>query len=219
METGPMKRTPISLGLFFSVFMLVFTVVFGWTAISTTLEPRAYASYARIEIHRKFDGQKQEQVPSDYTFTETEAEFISSELLLQKVIVGMDLNEAWGRRYFDGETLKSRETLVLLRGRMTVKAVPDTTLIRIEVGADNPADAAALANAIASAYINYTVTNSGNVTAQIVDNAYPMHGPIRPNVAVNMVEGTLVGILLGFMAGTAVAGFVYLKNRNDSIQE
>ncbi len=219
MEAVPVKRTPIPLGVFFSVFMIMFTVVFGWTAISTAIAPKTYAGYARIEIHKKSDAEMQEHVPSDYTFIKTEMEFISSEVLLQKVVAGMNLNVVWGKKYFDSQTLKSWESLELLKNRMTVKVVPDTTLIGIEVYGDDPEDAAALANATANAYVNYTITNSGNVTAQIVDNAYPMHGPIRPNVAFNIVKGTLIGIVLGFMAGMAVAGFVYMKNRNDSMQD
>jgi capsular polysaccharide biosynthesis protein len=213
------RRPPIPFGVFFSVFMIVFTVVFGWTAISTTMAPRSYASYSRIEISPKSGGEKPRWTASDHNFTKTETEIILSEQLLQKVIVSLNLNEKLGNKYFNGETLKSWETLELIKSRMTVCSVPDTSLIEIRVYDDNPTDPAVLANAVANAYINYVSTNSGSVDAQIVDKAYPIKVPIRPNVVVNLTLGTSIGIFLGFIVGTAVAGFVYIKNRNDLLRD
>ncbi|MDR3457374.1 MAG: hypothetical protein P4N60_08010 [Verrucomicrobiae bacterium] len=212
---APVKEQPkIPFGVFFAVFMVVFTLVFGFCAISTELMPKSYASDARIEVGTKSAGENGRPAATGYNLAKTEAGFITSELLLRKVISELDLNQRWGQKYFSGETLKTWETLKILQGRIGVYPVSDTLFIRIIVYDDNPQEAAVTANAIANAYVNYTSTNLGNVQAQIVDAAYPVKRPIKPNVALDMILGAMFGGILAAAAGVAGAGFVYVKNRN-----
>ena len=212
---APAKDRPgIPVGVFFAVFIVVFTLVFGYCAISTQLMPRSYASDARIEVGSKSVGEKSQPAAAGYNLAKTEAGFITSELLLRKVISDLDLNVKWGQKYFNGETLKTWETLKILQGRIGVYPVPDTLFIRIIVYDDNPQDAAVMANAIANSYVNYTASNSATTQAQIVDNAYPAKRPIKPNVALDIILGAVFGVFLGGAAGVAAAVVVYVKNRN-----
>jgi len=214
MEAPKREQPKVPLGVFFAVFMVVFALVFGFTAISTELEPKSYSSNTRIEVGIKPGGEKGSAVAIGYNLAKTEAGFINSELLLRKVISDLDLNQKWGQKYYNGETLKTWETLNILQGRISIHMVSDTMFIRIFVYDDSPGDAAVTANAIANAYVNYTATNSGYVQAQIVDNAYPETRPVRPNVALNIILGAVFGAILGVGVGAAVTGFVYAKNRN-----
>lgn len=122
-----------------------------------------------------------------------------------------------GQKYFNGETLKSWETLQLLKQRITVGRVPDTALIEVRVFSDNADEAAVLANAITTTYVNDVSTGSRVVTAQIIDNAHAIKAPVRPNVMFNLISGALIGVFLGSIVGIGVAGFVYIKSRNELI--
>ena len=81
MNDSPTKRPRIPFGVFFAVFVPVFTLVFGWSAVSTTLEPKSYESEARIEVGLKSVGESQKRM-MNYDVTKNETEFIGSESLL-----------------------------------------------------------------------------------------------------------------------------------------
>jgi uncharacterized protein involved in exopolysaccharide biosynthesis len=122
------------------------------------LAPPTYCAAARIKIERD-----QTNIPGvaperpyggsyDPYFIQTEFEVIQSQVILDKVIRDLDLNKEWGRRFASGETLKTAETMKLLRDRMDLRPVRNTSLIGITVNSDKPEEAAKLANAIARAY-------------------------------------------------------------------
>jgi capsular exopolysaccharide synthesis family protein len=70
----------------------------------------------------------------------------------------MNLNDVWGKKYFNGETLKTSETMEILKGRMALAPVRNTKLIAITVYSDDKNEAASIANQIAEAYKNYRVS-------------------------------------------------------------
>ena len=85
-------------------------------------------------------------------FIQTEFEVINSEKVLSKVVEQLDLNTVWGRKYQNGEKLKTTETITLLKGRMALRPVRNTSLIEIRVFSENAKEAAKIANAVAEAY-------------------------------------------------------------------
>ncbi|HTB82165.1 MAG TPA: hypothetical protein VK742_00795 [Candidatus Sulfotelmatobacter sp.] len=208
------KPTPFPIGIFFSVFMVVFSLVFGWAAIRTAIEPRSYVGDAQIEVHLYSDSDKKKPAYLGYDFVRNEAEFIKSETLLRLVINNLDLNDVWGKKYDNDETLKTWESLKILNDRMLVVPIRDTTIIRIRIYDENPKDAAALANAVVNSYVNYVATNSPNLSASVIDNAYEENKPVRPNVTLNMFWGVMTGIFIGGIFAIAAALFAYSKRRN-----
>jgi succinoglycan biosynthesis transport protein ExoP len=64
----------------------------------------------------------------------------------------LDLNTEWGKKYNEGQKLRTQETLALLRSRLNLRPVRNTMLIDIQVYGENPAEAAKLANSIAESY-------------------------------------------------------------------
>src|ERR1043166_4323534 len=90
----------------------------------------------------------------DPYFIQTEFEVIQSEVILGKVIEDrtLDLNRVWGRKYANGEPLKTHETMMLLKGRMDLRPVRNTSLIEIRIFSESPKEAAEIANAVAKAY-------------------------------------------------------------------
>jgi capsular polysaccharide biosynthesis protein len=207
-------------GIFFWVFVFVFTLVFGISVVTTALEPKSYAAAARVEVKHKSsdDGAKTRSKNHFYdsNLAKTESEIVMSEVVMRKLIGGLDLNVAWGKKYFAGETLKTWETLAILKGRTSIRPIPDTTLISVCLYDDNPEDAALLANSLAKAYTSYVATNRTDLEAQIIDSAYAMKTPVRPNKALNYLFGILIGGFLGLLAGAGIALAFFIKNRRAS---
>ena len=77
---------------------------------------------------------------------------IQSEVILGKVIEDLDLNNEWGKKYANGERLKTSETIAMLKGRIDLRPVRNTSLIEIRVFSEKADEAAKIANAIAEAY-------------------------------------------------------------------
>ena len=103
-----------------------------------------------------------------------------------KVINDLNLNKAWGKKYANSDAPQPSETLALLRGRLELRPVRNTSLIEIRVFSDQPAEAAQLANAIADSCREY---RSRIGRAEIVDKAVSGLRPVRPNKPMNIALG------------------------------
>ncbi len=77
---------------------------------------------------------------------------IQSEVILGQVIERLNLNKEWGKKYANGDILKTPETMTLLKGRIDLRPVRNTSLIEIRVYSEKAAEAADIANAVAEAY-------------------------------------------------------------------
>ncbi|MCX6922202.1 MAG: polysaccharide biosynthesis tyrosine autokinase [Verrucomicrobia bacterium] len=139
-----------------TIILAVFLLVVITATLVTFILPEAYSSTARIKIERdQTDITWQADrgvVGSDPYFIQTEFELIMSEGLLGKVIDNLDLNTEWGKKYANGERLKTSETLAQLKNRIDLRPVRNTSLIEIRVYSEKPEEAARIANAIAEAY-------------------------------------------------------------------
>jgi capsular polysaccharide biosynthesis protein len=202
----------VSFALFFSVFLVVVI-----TAILVTfILPESYSSIARIRIVLRPDatnpagatGPKGALSIYDAHFIQTEYEVIQSEGVLGKVIGDLDLNKEWGKRYTNGERLKTSETMALLRARMDLRPVRNTSVIQICSYSEKPEEAAKVANAIAEAYRDHfnspesaTSGMSSGPRVEILDHAVPGFRPVRPNKRLNIAIGVLMGLVLGLLAG------------------
>jgi uncharacterized protein involved in exopolysaccharide biosynthesis len=91
----------------------------------------------------------------DPYFIQTEFELLMSEVILGRVIDDLDLNSEWGKKYANGERLKTSETIALLKARIDLRPVRNTSLIEIRVFSEKADEAARIANAIADAYKAY----------------------------------------------------------------
>jgi succinoglycan biosynthesis transport protein ExoP len=143
---------------FFSVFIVVFLLVFGASAIITFLLPESFRSTVRVKVERSPSpsaGQNGSPATSsgyDPYFVQTEFEVIQSQVVLSKVIETLDLNAKWGKRYAGGAKLKTQETMTLLKGRLDLRPVRNTSLVEISVYGEDRDEPALIANAIAEAY-------------------------------------------------------------------
>src|SRR5438876_671576 len=141
-----------------TVILAVFLLVVITATLVTFILPESFSSTARIKIERDqtdIGGMAERgQYAGTYDpyFIQTEFEVIQSEVILGKVIIDLDLNKEWGKKYANGEMLKTPETTAILKGRMDLRPVRNTSLIEIRVFSDRPDEAAKIANAVALAY-------------------------------------------------------------------
>jgi len=143
-----------------TVIIAVFLLVVITATLVTFILPESFSSHARIKVER--DKSDIEEVtggsggvrfnPYDPYFIQTEFEIIQSGLILSQVVEAMNLNDVWGKKYFDGAKLKTSETVDMLRGRLDLRPVRNTTLIDIRVYSENAKEAADLANQVAETY-------------------------------------------------------------------
>ncbi len=141
-----------------TVILAVFLLVVITATLVTFILPESFSSSTRIKIERDqtdisgfTDGGRMAAGYDPY-FIQTEFELIQSEVILGNVIETLKLNQEWGRKYGDGNPLKTPETMAILKSRMDLRPVRNTSLVEIKVYSEKPDEAAKLANAIADAY-------------------------------------------------------------------
>jgi capsular polysaccharide biosynthesis protein len=108
----------------------------------------------------------------------------------------------------------------LLRRVVQVRRIRGTELAEIRVEDLDRDEAAHLANSIAR--IGVTNAAAGNSTGstrlEIIDLAIPSTKPSRPNKALNLALGALVGGFLGVMAGGVAARLAIGFGRDSRFQ-
>jgi polysaccharide biosynthesis transport protein len=148
------------------IILTVFLITAIIATVVTLLLPESYASTATIQVEH--DGPivqgvnstpSAEQFNYDPFFIQNTFELIKSKLILTNVISAMNLNDTWGKKFNNGETLKTTETMEILKGRMALAPVRNTKMISITVFSDDKVEAADLANQIAKAYHDYREQN------------------------------------------------------------
>ncbi|MDE3068853.1 MAG: polysaccharide biosynthesis tyrosine autokinase [Verrucomicrobiota bacterium] len=149
-----------------TIIIAVFLLVAITATVVTFVLPPSYASTTRIKIEPTVSdvpglGNNQPYLlPYDPYWIQTEFQVIQDQVVLKPVIEKLHLNEAWGKKYAGGEVLKTPETMRLLKKRMSLDTVRNTSLIEITIYDEDPQEAAQIANAIAEEYKKYRLNNS-----------------------------------------------------------
>jgi capsular exopolysaccharide synthesis family protein len=158
-----------------AIIITVFLITAIIATAVTFILPESYASTCKVKVENDVNDAPVGSAPTaaqtsyDPYFIQTTFEIIQSELVLSNVISTLNLNVEWGKKYFNGEVLKSTETMTILKGRMNLAPVRNTKLISITVYSDDPKEAALLANAIAEAYKNYRFDTRRQMTARGIE--------------------------------------------------
>lgn len=202
--------------VFFNVFSFVFLLVFVLSVVFTVLLPDSFASAARVKVG--LNGPS----GSDSRSVQTAVEVIKSEVVLDKVVRDLNLNDEWGKKYAGNQTLKTPESQGLLKGRLDVHSVKGTSIIEIRAFSDTPNEAANIANSVADAYRAYVLAESRQSAAgsgfevEIVEHALPAVKPVRPNRPVNFGLGALTGLWLAFVAAAGVSWVAFRVGKRPS---
>jgi Mg-chelatase subunit ChlD len=115
-----------------------------------------YKSTTRVKVERDQSdiaglAERQPTPAYDPYFIQTELELIQSEVILGKVIKDLNLNQAWGSKQ-GRRTQTTAETMALLKNKLDLHPVRNTSLLEIGVKSDKPEEAAKIANAVAESY-------------------------------------------------------------------
>jgi polysaccharide biosynthesis transport protein len=140
-----------------TIILAVFLLVVITATLVTFILPESYSSTARIKIERDQSDisgltERGGVMAYDPYFIQTEFELIESEIILGRVIENLDLNTVWGKKYNNGERLKTTETIAILKDHIDLRPVRNTSLIEIRVYSEKAEEAAKIANAVAEAY-------------------------------------------------------------------
>ena len=158
-----------------AIILTVFLITAIIATLVTFILPVSYASTARIKVESDGLDIPGMSTPStamggyDPYFIQTTFEIIQSQIVLSNVISRLDLNVKWGNKYYYGETLKTSETMEILKGRMSLAPVRNTKLISITVYSDDRDEAALVANTITEAYRDYRQQTRRQLTAKGLD--------------------------------------------------
>jgi len=146
-----------------AIIITVFLITAIIATAVTFILPESYAATCRIKVES--EGKDIPTMtpgvgnalnsPYDPFFLQTTFEIMQSQVVLSNVVNELNLNAVWGRKYYGGETLKTTETMDVLKRRMDLKTVRNTKLISITVYSDDKNECAQLANAIGAAYKEY----------------------------------------------------------------
>jgi capsular exopolysaccharide synthesis family protein len=155
-----------------AIIITVFLITAIIATAVTFILPESYSSTCRIKVENDVNDSAgglsatPSMMPYDPYFIQTTFEIMQSQIVLDKVIKALNLNVVWGKKYFNGETLKTSETEEILKNRMSLAPVRNTKLISITVYSDDAKEAAQLANAIAEAYKEYRIKTRQENTDQ-----------------------------------------------------
>ena len=146
-----------------AIIITVFLITAIIATAVTFILPESYASTCKLKVENDINDASggTSPLPSQMTydpyFIQTTFEIINSQLVLSNVIATLNLNVEWGKKFFNGETLKTTETMEILKGRMGLSPVKNTKLMAITVYSDDKNECALIANAVAEAYKNYRI--------------------------------------------------------------
>jgi uncharacterized protein involved in exopolysaccharide biosynthesis len=178
------------------------------------MQPEMYRASARIKfelakLNAELSGHGQATYASD--FISAEFEIIQSERILGEVIEALDLNREWGRRYEDGAKLNTLESLAILRSRLDLRRVSNTTLIEIRFESEDPTEVAKVVNTICDVckeWVSESMRNREQITGvklsassyvELIDRAtFPIR-PVRPNGPIRAAL-VLASLLTGVVA-------------------
>ena len=181
-KTSPPQETKLHFLDYWRIIRIrkaIIITVFLITAIIATavtfILPESYASTARIIVEPDVsdismgEDRSVSQAAYDPFFLQTTYELIQSQAVLSNVVNALNLNVEWGKKYFNGETLKTTEAIEFLKRRMHLDTVRNTKYITITVYSEDKNDAARLANAVADAYQNYRLQQRQELTSKGID--------------------------------------------------
>lgn len=148
-----------------TVILAVFLLVVITATLVTFILPESFASTTRIRVDRDVTdirGFVDPMANSGYDpyFIQTEFEVMQSELILSNVVQSLNLQVEWGKKYQGGERLKTQEAMGILKSRMDLRPVRNTSLIEIRVFSESGDEASRIANAIAETYRDYRLSQS-----------------------------------------------------------
>ena len=199
-------------GFTLKVFIAVWILSVIWISLTTFLLPDVYSSTAYVRL------QTGGTDPS-WIELKDQSKVVVSPAVLNLVIKQLNLNEKWGREYFQGELLKTSETFQIISNRLAVTSIKNSPVLEIKSFSPHPDEAALIANAVADAFQVYSEENQTKtqadksgagqpaiISVQIDGQAEPPLRPFKPNRPVCIIIGMFCAVLYGAMGVVLAVG-------------
>ncbi|MBI5774351.1 MAG: polysaccharide biosynthesis tyrosine autokinase [Verrucomicrobia bacterium] len=156
------------------VILLVFLLVVITTTAVTYMLPKTYMSSVRIDVQRDAAdvallGTVNTSQAYDPFFIQTQFERLQSSSVLDKVITELRLSQIWAERYGAPPPLPDQDTLKILKKRIDVRQVRNTSLIEIRVYSESPAEAKQISQRIAEIYRDNRMDTVMNLSQKGID--------------------------------------------------
>lgn len=191
------------------LFIAFFIPLIAGVILNTALQPRTFMAIARFMVTPNNGSQSY-----DPYFLQTQFEIIQSHSTLENVALELGLAKTMAERYGIKTKFEASEAATLLRNQITIKQSRNTSLIELRVSSESATEAALIANRIPAVYER--LTQSATVT--IVDPAQRPLRPVRPNVPLNLVLGTILSLLLAATASATLRAILARTNRSPALR-
>lgn len=177
---------------FLVVLCAMLGVVLGGTV--TLVTPRVYEARSELFVAPR-EGTTSSELVQGSSFVlsrvQSYARVISSEVVLGPVI----------------EELGLEKTVPELADQVTSKVVPDTVIVVIAARADSADEAARVAGAVATKFVEVAPTlepqradETGVIEITLINSARPQGSPVSPQPVLNLALGLLLGLAFGVSA-------------------
>ncbi len=198
---------------FLASFLLSSLAIFGVGSFITSLMPESFASNTLLKLTPMGAlstgvNRPGAQLGASYDpyLLQTEFETLQSEIILGGVIEDLELRTQWGKQYSGGQPLSTAQTLALLKARLDIHPLRNTSVMQVRVFSAQPDEAARLANAISEAYCSHVASEAATSGAtpfkvEFLERASPGLRPVRPNRAMNLLVSAFAGVVLGMTTG------------------
>ncbi|GEM_PF-3127063 len=156
MKPDAYKRFKSAATLFLVVGLAASAVGLGYLFLS----PKIWQATAKVRVeargwvHSEGVGART-TLSSEAPYMDAERQFMRSDELLGRVIENLRLREVWGRKLQPGALMGTNQTLRLLHARTSIRVVPRTSVLEVQVTGDDPVEIAPIANEIARLYCDY----------------------------------------------------------------
>jgi capsular polysaccharide biosynthesis protein len=125
-------------------------------------------------------------------------QIVYQDIQVSRQLVATYREIARSRRVLDGvvENLALPYGITTLREKVDVVAVRDTEIITVDVTDPDPALAAAIANAVASAFMKEVVAIMKVENVSLIDQAAQPGAPVSPRVPLNLAVALVIGVMV-----------------------
>lgn len=170
------------------IVLVVFAVVVGSAVFYVSRQEDVYESTGAIAVY---------PVSTDAAVISSHAGIIQTLIPTYGQVIASEtfLDDVSGSLVGDLEDIG-------LVGRVSVDPSVESGVIAVSARADNPTDAAIIANGITEEFVDQEGAN-GLVRLQVIDEARPANAPVAPKPTLTIVAAIVLGLLLA--AGAALA--------------
>ena len=139
------------------IILVVMVLVVITGLFVTNLMEKRYRATSSIEIYQDSDNMKVFSPSSmgnsfNPYFLLTQQDVMRSEVILGRVVENLDLRKKWGNQFEEGYVLTEEQGIQLLKNRLSVVQKRNTSIVEITAVSSVPAEAALIANEVASVY-------------------------------------------------------------------